>query len=378
MLSATLLSLVLAATPPVQAPASVPFVEDHGHVFFQASINGSRPVWIALDSGASRTVVDQAAAEQLRIRPGSSVEVHGAGGAVQASVAGRTTLTLGGKRLDLPEVTVMPIRFMSENAGREVAMILGYELFERWVVELDYVSDVMRLHEPKTFEGGNRAALPMELTHNHPYVQATITPYGRDPIRGRFVIDLGSSQSVIFRPAIVKQHDLLATTRTQRGKAGGVGGDFAIHIGRVASAELGGHTLRDVVALMPETGHVAAEDAVGNIGAGLLRRFRVYFDYSRKRILLEPTPLLPTPDAFDLLGVSLHSTDLRGIQIKRVRPDSPAETAALTPGDTILTINGKPVTVADLFAVRDLFRRSGSYVLGVARGGRVVEVRVET
>jgi hypothetical protein len=61
-------------------------------------------------------------------------------------------------------------------------------------------------------------------------------------------------------------------------------------IGVLPQFQLGAVKMEAVTASFFESGSPVDNGHAGHIGLGLLRRFKVTFDYSRRQMLLEPLP----------------------------------------------------------------------------------------
>lgn len=371
--------LLLAAAPPV---ADLPMLEDHGKVFVAGTVGTTSGLWLALDTGAARSVLDADLAAKLAIEARERGQTGGAGGVVETAVARGVAVSLPGVPLGPLDLDLVPLEPISSRQGVPIALILGYELFSRFVVELDYERGRLRLYDPASYRPpAGAASLPIDIVYNHPYVRATVRSHGGAVVRGRFVVDLGGSGNVLFTARAVEEHRLLEGTPTLSGRAGGIGGTFAVHTGRVRSLEVGPFTLRDQVAGMPLGGILAdAEDAVGNLGGGFLRRFLVAFDYSRRRMVLLPNGRFDEADEADMSGLGLlaQGDGLHEVAIERVRETSPGAEAGLRAGDRIVAVDGGPPGELGLPRLRALFRRAGEHRLTVLRGAERLEVVLRT
>src|SRR5262249_46307815 len=75
---------------------NIPIVEENGQVLVQGKINTAGPVWIALDTGASSAVVDEARGPALRVQATARIPATGAGGSHSAGSATGITFELPG------------------------------------------------------------------------------------------------------------------------------------------------------------------------------------------------------------------------------------------------------------------------------------------
>ncbi len=127
-------------------------------------------------------------------------------------------------------------------------------------------------------------------------------------------------------------------------------------------------------------GALANKDLTGNIGGGILRRFKVIFDYQNRRMVLEPNSRLTEPFEFDMSGTVLtaEGAGLDSFKIFYVTENSPAAEAGLRVGDVITAIDGKPAPTLTLDIVREMFKQNGrEYLLSIKRGEQVSQVKVK-
>jgi hypothetical protein len=149
--------------------------------------------------------------------------------------------------------------------------------------------------------------------------------------------------------SFAEEHGLLAgRAPVSARRGGGVGATFVSALATLRSLDLGGYRLENVPAAFPRVteGGFATEEIAGNLGSGVLARFRVIFDYSRARLHLEPGPDWDTrPFAKDRLGLAgVFRVD--GIDVTFVAPLSPAEKDGWKPGQRITALAGEPVSAA--------------------------------
>jgi len=120
-------------------------------VVLPVSINGSRPLPFVLDTGASATVIDRRQAEGLGLAATTGTDVSTGGGDVDAAEIKAVTLRIG--PVALPDLNVFAIDLggLSAGLGQRIAGILGYEIFHRYVVQIEYAGAVVTLHEPDRY-----------------------------------------------------------------------------------------------------------------------------------------------------------------------------------------------------------------------------------
>ncbi len=376
----------MLAVPAPASPrrvATVPFELNGNVILVQVRVNASRPLWFVLDTGAYSSSVNSTVAKDLGLRTGETGVTHGAAGAVPNAELPDVTLDVNGALLENLDIHAFPLGPLENNAGRSLDGILGAELFRRFVVEIDYEAAVIRLYEPSGFEyRGDGEVLPISFHRNHPYVRARVTLPGGGSLDGEFVVDAGSNLPLILLPRFIDENGLrpsLPATLETWGR--GVGGEMILPIGRAKSLQLGRFALDAPVVALPRSGEFGFAGKAGNIGSAVLRRFRVTFDYSRKRMILERGSRFAEPFEFDMSGLQLvsESPSFGVVRVNRVLEKSPAAEAGIRPGDEILTFGGRPVTELRLAALREMLRQPGKqYLLQLNRGGETVAVELRT
>jgi predicted aspartyl protease len=363
--------------------ARVPFEMNGNSLFLQARLNGSRPCWFILDTGAAQTVLNATTVQSLGLKVSGRGTLAGAGGNVQSTRVTGVTFDVGGALLKDLEVAALPLVQFENGGGRAIDGILGVEFFKRYVVEIDYEARQLTAYEPSGYVyAGRGESLPLSFEHNHPHVRAQLTLPGRPPLEGEFVIDAGSSLPIILLPSFIERNklrDSLPATFTIYGR--GVGGEVPLPVGRAESVRIGGFTLTQPVTAFPSTGTFGVEGKAGNIGTAILRRFKVVFDYSRKRVYLEPAKNFDDPFEFDMSGLGLASEgpSFSVCKVSRVLPGTPASEAGLRQGDEIVSVGGRPMGGTRLSDLREQLRRPDQTIsLRVRRGAQELDVELKT
>ena len=360
----------------------IPFEEDDGHIFLQVRINDSAPLWFGLDTGAIRSIVDRRRAQTLGLRFDGSQQVGGAGGTEEAAIIKGISIKLPGVELYDQTVWALPLEAVSVANGREMAGIIGYELFSHFVVEIDYAALYINLYEPRSYQySGRGESIPLTLQDGEIYAPAKVRVPGHDAFEGQFVIDTGGNGTLLLTKSFVEEHKLLeAVGQTMQARGGGVGGEIQMAIGRVKSLQVGRFVFDNPVTGFIKVGEIAAPGKTGNIGGRLLRRFRVIFDYSRRQMILEPNTHFAETDEFDMSGAALMSEPptFTVIKVVRVRPDSPAAKAGLQQQDVIAAVDRQPATSLTVSKLRKMFRVEGrEYLLTVKRGQETLEFKLK-
>jgi len=153
----------------------------------------------------------------------------------------------------------------------------------------------------------------------------------------------------------------------------GAGGKTTGRIGRVAELKIGPYSLSSPITLFSqdEAGAFAGSSLTGNIGAQIASKFRIFLDYGRSRIILEPNKTFNEPfdRAFSGLSLVAEGKDYRTFRVSEILENSPASEVGIQPNDIIASIDEVP---AEQLTLSKLNEGTASKVgLFSPRSGRV-------
>jgi hypothetical protein len=386
------LSLATAASRTIQstgtpaspaAEATIPFELVNRHVVIQVKVNNSRPLSFVLDTGDKFAVIDLDRAKELGLSLQGELRVGGAGAERPTGffVKGSTFTIPGLPGFSQPVNIALPVRNLAPRMGQDFDGILGSEFIKGFVLELDYQARVIKLHDKDKFSyTGPGESIPIKLNGaGHPIIDAEVTPIGSEPVKGKFVLDIGSGAALILYSPFVSEHHLLnSNLKTIKSiGAGGAGGATTGRIGRVTELRIGTFKFSNPTTMFSEDkeGALASSAVLGNIGAQVMSKFRLLFDYSHDRIIFEPNSTygVSFERAFSGLAMVAEGKDYRTFRITDLLDNAPAAEAGLQRDDIITAIDGKPAAELTLSKLNQMFERPASYKLTVRRGDQTLQ-----
>ncbi|HEY3043663.1 MAG TPA: aspartyl protease family protein [Vicinamibacterales bacterium] len=355
-------------------------------VVLPVSVNGSQPLPFILDTGASVTVIDRRQAESLGLAAAARADVSTGGGDVAASDIKGVTLQIGD--LGLPDLNVIAIdmRGLSAGLGQPIAGILGYDIFHRYVVAIDYAAGLVTLHEAARYVApGAGEIIPITIEEQTPFINASILGSLAAP-PAKLELDTGKTGALTLVREYVDKYSLLRPGQREVAITAGalLPGQVPATVARVQGVQLGRSTVNEVLTMIvPDRDAAGVSGAtVGLLGGELLKRFTVVIDYSRNLVILTPSArAVAEPLEFDMSGISLaaQGSDYRDYVVRTVVPGSPGAEAGVKGGDHLTAIDGKPARDRTLEQIRELFRKDGQlYALEFRRGDAAIHVDLRT
>lgn len=334
---------------------------DSGSPVVNAYVNGNGPLPFILDTGG-HAILTADAARQLGIAGAGQGASGGAGeGTIGLQFGRLQSLKLGDAQLNDIGVLIIPYdkSFSDRGPGKTpLAGILGLEIFERFVVTVDYVHRALRLQTPQSYvPTADRSALPIVFQDDEP-----LTTASADGVRGLFGIDTGNSGRTVLFGDFLRDHGFLARyTGGAATQGSGTGGAVYSTAFRLRELTFGGLTMHDFVTgfVSQKSGSFSSRTEAGNIGHDVLAQFTVTFDYARGRMYVHPEPGAPLPTfsraGFGSFGRNSFTNDL---VVQTVLPNTPAAEAGFAKGDSITSIDGVAVKDISNGRLRELTRQA--------------------
>lgn len=338
-----------------KSSTSVPFELLNNHIYVDVKLNGNGPYRMLCDTGGAN-IVTPTLAKELGLNSEGALQGRGVGeksedvGLVKMSI-----LSVGDATLANQLFAVYPMESFAAVEGVAVNGLIGYEMFKRFVAKVDYEHNLITFTLPSAFAyKGGGTMVPFKFNEHIPQVDGAI-----DGIEGKFDIDTGSRSSLDLMGPFVEKHDLATrySTKLEAVTGWGVGGPAKSLVTRSKVLRLGGVEVKNPVTelSLQKKGAFTSQYVAGNVGAGVLKRFNITFDYAHQQLIFEPNANYDKPDVFDRSGMWLNASD-GAFEVMDVTAGGPSATAGIRPGDKILAVDGHPVSQLSLPAVRAQFK----------------------
>lgn len=379
--------LVAALSSPAQVgkidtqlkPGAIPFELSANKIYVQAKFNG-KPASIVLDTGSPMTMLDTDFAARNGFKLTKMGKVSGGGPSQTDFFLGKVeTFSLGGLEVKNLGIGGLGLdRIVGIYEGRAMEGVIGNDVLQNFVLEIDYPSRKLTLHEPASFRAPKAAvAVPFKMVQGHLHVQGSVDVSGRT-YPGTFVIDTGAKPAVMLNTPFIEKNRLVeAVGKTIPMVVGtGIGGRFTGVVGRLTHLRIGDLTVDNPPANLPigQAGFFEGKNELGTVGAAIFRKYVLFVDYRGKRLLFMSTKETGQPIDVDMSGLFLVTAfeDRSRVSVSFVGADTPAALAGVREGDHVVEVDGKRGLSAE--QIRNRLMVPGKVRLKLERSGEPMEV----
>lgn len=368
---ATLFSLGDQNTPSV-----IKFEPVMNLIYLPGKLNGEDSCWFNLDTGFPYSLVNKDRLDTSRIRLGSANLEGQPGGEIEVQPVFDVEIAVGDVSLTADSMRCYPLGGLEPIIGRRFDGIIGHDLFERFVVTVDYISNSVKIENAETFTySGNGTEIDVMIIEGEPFVFAEVKHPDGTWRKAKLKLDTGSADFIGFNGSYVKAENLIPDDQPRIPATGSaVGGKTENWVTRLDEFRVGNITFSNpVVGYSVDT--LRGGDA-GTIGAEFLSRFTVIFDYPRDRIILEPNNRFDRDFTIDMSGIFpiAKAPDFGAKVVMAVEPGSPAGEAGIIAGDILVKIDEFDGVEMAISEIRARFMKAGKVTLQVQSGESIREV----
>jgi len=270
----------------------LPFTLQRNKIILPTKVGNSRTLMVILDTGMAFEglfLYKRELITELGINDTTVYTIGGAGNQPPSTAVTKdsTTFSVAAKVFTNQKLIVLKNDRFEGFPGDGV---VGYSLFGRHDVYIDYDRSQITLHPPgKMAPGKSWATIPVYFKDNLiPWIDASIDIKGDQDVAVAMYIDLASGEGVelLLRD---NMKFTLPESLTESYLGRGVSGDIYGYAGIIERLCLGPYTLKRVkTAFAPAEVRSKQQNADGILGNNVLRRFNLIFSYATKRLYLKP------------------------------------------------------------------------------------------
>jgi Aspartyl protease len=169
-------------------------------------LNEQLPLKFIIDTGVRTAILtDKSYSDILQIKYTKKYSLTAPGGEklFDAYVASNVRIDLPGAHREGCALFVLEKDYLelSNHLGITVHGILGYELFSRFVVKIDYERKIMTLIKLEHFKPKkNFVSLPITIEDTKPYLLAPVQLSNGSELSAKLLIDTGASHGLLLDP----------------------------------------------------------------------------------------------------------------------------------------------------------------------------------
>jgi hypothetical protein len=354
---------------PKMKSLTLPFKFINNLVIIPVQINNSDTLNFILDTGVSSTIVTEVSqSDSLYLENAKEFVLRGLGSSepLNAVLSTGNKISIGKINGNNHEVYLVKNNYLklSSKLGIKINGILGYPIFQNFVVEIDYDNQKVTFHNPLTFKRDKYKkhweSIPLVLEGTKPYIYLTIQQCNKNKkVSVKLLIDSGASHNLWLDE--YSDSDICLPDCTRYTYLGdGLNGSVYGRVGRLKGVAFGKYNLFDPVVCYPDStsavGYRGLNSRNGSLGANILRRFNVIFDYADSTFYFKKNSFYKESFDIGMSGVEVESivAGLPLYVISYVDSGSRAFKCGLQVGDQIITIKGqqtKYMSLTDLVKV---------------------------
>lgn len=360
-------------------------------IIIPIEVNGAQLSFI-LDSGVNKPILfNLSDKDSIQINNVSEIVIKGLGEGepINALISSSNLFRIGEVvNTDQQLYVVMDKELnLSPRLGIPVHGIIGYDLFRDFIVELNYSSKYLKLHDPDLYrskKSSKTRKLPLQIIQNKAYVQGDVLMKNKQSIPVKLLIDSGSSDALWLFEDLDRGLGVPRDNYVDflgQGLSGSIYGKRT----KIDGIKLAGFLLKDAKTAFPDPQYFNSMttfgDRNGSLGGEVLKRFALVFNYGNRTLSLRKNSLFNKPFDFNLSGIDIQHNGMRYISesiadangavlvdsgksfgdvqilfenmtrlsmvpeiiVSGIRAGSPGHEAGLQEGDVILAVNGKKV-----------------------------------
>lgn len=318
-----------------------------------------------------------------------TIQGIGRDGELTAYRSGNNTMHIEGLTARNQEIqVVIDEEFqISHILGKPVHGLIGLNLFRDYIVEIDYENEKIRLTRPEYFKYRSRnrdIVMPVVFDGDKPFVNTTIVTDALTEVPVKLLVDTGTSDA-LWLSEKSDERIRIPQNYFETFLGRGLNGDLFGIKGRVDEVWVGSQILSKPIAAFPNSELIeqviSSNGRNGTMGAEILRRFYVIFDYQNSQLILRPTGKVNEDFNANMSGMEIINP-MPGFPIftiSSIIENSPAHLAGLLKSDQILSINNTNHKTLELNDINLLLqsRENKRIRLKILRDGEEIKTSFE-
>lgn len=212
---------------------------------------------------------------------------------------------------------------LTSRLGLPINGIIGYDFFNNFIVRINYPAKKITLFNPNQFNKKlrNYEELPFRFYRKKPYVNLKVNDTTVTTSNLNFLVDTGSGSTFWL---LEGEHVRLPDVYFDDVLGYGISSPIFGKRSRINQINFGNYKFNDINIAYPDVEQIyQIEQNVlrnGTLGAEILKRFKLYFDYGNRKIYFKANSSLNNPFNYDMSGLSLKYDGLTLVKEYKVIP----------------------------------------------------------
>ena len=278
-------------------------------------INSKGPFNFILDTGVGALIItDPSLLDTLKLPDLRATKVYGLGQGkeIEAFFSNKVNVAIKGAKIERIPTAILKedIFDLSNYLGVKIYGLIGFHFFNSFVVKVNYMTYRLNYALPDASFRKKGTKFPIILENNRPYILADLQTPTAQKVKVKLIIDCGASHALLMdalngSPFPMPKETIPANLGV------GLSGIISGSIGRIPELAIGKYSFKNILSGFPTFETSAAKignnQQDGNLGAELLSRFHIIYDYPNAAIYLRPNQRLGSPFEHDMSGIEVYS-----------------------------------------------------------------------
>lgn len=215
---------------------------------------------------------------------------------------------------------------LSAKMGKTIHGVIGYDILKNLIVEIDYRKKKIRFHDSNQYNWKKCKKceeFPLTIYRNKPYIDASVIVNENEPvIPVKMLIDSGGSDALwIFEYS--KEYLVTPEKYFEDFLGVGLSGTIYGNRSRISELQIGSYRFEGpTVSFLDSvsTEHARTYKARnGSIGSNILKRFKVWFDYSNQRVMLKKSASFKDGFQYNMSGLEVVYDGKSLVEVKNTK-----------------------------------------------------------
>lgn len=383
----------LSFNNPRQRNLKLPFKLVNNLIIIPIQINNSDTLNFILDTGLNTSIIcELSTGESLNLNYAREIQLQGLGTGKSLEAIhtyGNEIHVSGITGINQDYFVLLDNIFhLSNKLGYQIHGILSFNVFNAFIVEINYEDEEITFHDPEYFRyrknTENYVTLPLIIHETKPYIHLKIELADGRIIPIKVMFDTGASNSLWLDFNSISDFTIPDNARPSF-LGSGLSGEVLGHLARFERIYLDHFELNDVIVSLPDSNSIVhaigLDNRNGSVGAEILRRFNVIIDYPNELITLSRNSNFSDPFSYNMTGIELIAPypGIPHYTVSQVRENSPAERIGIHINDEIIFINKQDANDLSLNDIYKLFQSKAGKKLKIMvnRNGERIQFILE-